>query len=166
LAVEEFSIVGDLLRIKPEYQYKLEYDSRKYKVSLDSPKIPKKTAERMVIDDVIEDNTSEISYDIRIRKMSIIPKPGEIRIRHSSLVFVPKWIIKLKCEDVVYLKEILAASGTAIVNEMLLCPKDFSSWRRWDWKKSVYATCEKCGKAYCENHLQKVNNRFICLEHE
>ena len=54
------------------------------------PKVPLKPAERMILEEIVEDNTQDISYDMKFsngrvekREMTVVPKYNEIR-RNSN----------------------------------------------------------------------------------
>jgi hypothetical protein len=59
--------------------------------------------------------------------MTIIPKKSNIIIKKSSLIYVPIWTIGIQSKDIIYRRRAMAASNTMIVDEIALCPKDFSS---------------------------------------
>ena len=73
---------------------------------------------------------------IEDRKMTIIPKRGEIMIRKASLVHIPKWVITFKAKEFIYARKILAASNTKLMDELEYCPKHFSRWKVWEGKRS------------------------------
>ncbi len=119
--------------INPEYKLAIEVEDTPYSVNISKPKVSEKAAQHMVIDEIIEEYTQEISYEVRNskgkkeeRRMTVIPRRGDIRFRLSSLIYVPKWIANLKAKDITYNRQILASSGTVIMNELSLCPKHCS----------------------------------------
>jgi hypothetical protein len=59
-------------------------------VNILEPKVPLKPAERMILEEIVEDNTQDISYDMKFsngrvekREMTVVPKYNEIR-RNSN----------------------------------------------------------------------------------
>ena len=66
------------------------------------PKLQARAAKIMILGEIIEDNTKDISYKMKFadgrvedREMRIIPKQSEIRITRTALVHHPKWVSKL-----------------------------------------------------------------------
>jgi RNA polymerase-binding transcription factor DksA len=66
--------------------------------------------------------------------------------------------------DNTYTREALAASNTILIAEIALCPKEFFA-RIMAVDKQTYAICERCGSAYCSNHINRVNNSYYCKDH-
>ena len=126
----------------------------------------------MVLGEIVEDNTKNITYKMKFangrtedREMRVTPKQSEIRITKTALVHLPKWVINFKAKEVIYTRKIMAASNTKLMDELEFCPKHFSRWKVWQGKKPVYAICDTCGAAYCEDHISKVNDIYYCGEH-
>jgi hypothetical protein len=170
--IEEISVIHDLLNITPEFHYEARRTS-KYILEVLEPKLPAKAAKSMILEEIIENNTKNISYKKKFadgrtedREMRIIPKQSEIRIASIALVYLPKWTVKFKAKEVIYTRKILAASNTKLMNELEYCPKHFSRWKVWQGKKATHAICDTCGAAYCEDHLSTVNNIYYCEEHK
>ena len=97
--------------------------------------------------------------------MTIIPRKSYIVIKKSSLVYVPIWVISIQSKGITYRRRAIAASKTLIVDELALCPKDFSSLKIWGEKKSPVALCETCDTSLCVDHLYKNNGEHYCKEH-
>ena len=53
--------------------------------------------------------------------------------------------VRNQSKSITYRKRALAASKTVLVDEMSLCPKDFSSLKIWGKKKSTHGL----GSTYC-----------------
>jgi hypothetical protein len=169
--IEQDLIIHDLKTFKPELQYKIE-ETPDYSITKLDCRVPFKVAKRMVLEKVIEDNTKEIYYKVKLSKdkteertMTIIPKHDDIWIKRSSLVYVPKWVINIKSKMVTYKRTAIAASNTTLVDEIALCPKDFSVLKVWVKPRPTYALCKQCGGAFCLDHISKVDYSYYCEEH-
>jgi hypothetical protein len=57
----------ELSSIESEYKYKIE-SSNDYNIIIHESKVPEKAARKMVIEDIIEDNTTKISYEMKDSK--------------------------------------------------------------------------------------------------
>ena len=132
-----------------------------------------RAAQYNVINKVIEDNTKEVGYTIRVardrvqrKKMPIIPKPYEVNIKRITLVYVPKWSMDIEGENSAYTRKSLAASRTVLVDTISICPKHFSLGKVQLRKKNTHAACDICGSAYCEDHIYHADGRFYCDKHK
>ncbi|MDP9288129.1 MAG: hypothetical protein M3P08_08020 [Thermoproteota archaeon] len=169
--MEEIQVIRDLTNIEPEFRYKTPR-TLNYNLEVLEAKVPIKAAKSMIVAEIIEDNTQDISYKMKFadgrredREMTIIPKPVEIRISKASLIHIPKWVVIFKAKEFIYVRRILAASNTKLMDELEYCPKHFSRWKVWEGKRPNYAICNVCGGAYCEDHISKVNDVYLCEEH-
>ncbi|MDR4491609.1 MAG: restriction endonuclease [Candidatus Nitrosocosmicus sp.] len=170
-SIENGHIYNELTNIDPKIHYKLK-DTPDYSIQVLEPTLSMKTANYIVFDKIIEDNIKEISYKIKNSRgeseektMTIIPKKSDIIIKKSLLIYVPIWVLAMQSKEITYAKRALAASKTILVDEMALCPKDFSSLKIWGKKKSTHALCETCGTALCEDHIERYKEVFYCKEH-
>lgn len=169
--MEENTVIHDLLHIKPEFHYEIPRFPN-YLLEVLEPILPAKAAKSMILAEIVEDNTKNITYKMKFvngrtedREMRVTPKQSEIRITKTALVHLPKWVIIFKAKEVIYTRKIMAASNTILMDELEFCPKHFSRWKVWQGKKPVYAVCDTCGSAYCEDHINKVNETYYCGEH-
>src|SRR2546422_6471151 len=156
--IEEIQVIRDLTNIKPEFPYKAQRTSN-YDLEVLEAKVPIKAAKSMIVAEIIEDHTQNISYKMKFadgrkedREMTIIPKRGEIRFSKASLVHVPKWVVIFKAKEFIYARKISAASNMKLMDQLEYCPKHFSRWKVWHGKRPTYAICDVCGAAYCEDH--------------
>lgn len=170
-SIENSHIHAELTTIAPKFHYKLK-NTPDYSIHPLEPTLPLKTANYIVLEKIIEENIKDISYkvknsrgDTEEKNMTIIPKKSDIVIKKSLLIYVPIWVLEIQSKSITYAKRALAASKTILVDEMSLCPKDFSSLKIWGRKKSTHAVCETCGIALCEDHLEKCKEEFYCKEH-
>jgi hypothetical protein len=74
-------------------------------------------------------------------------------------------VVIFKAKEFIYARKILAASNTKLMDELEYCPKHFSRWKVWEGKRPCYAICDACGGAYCEDHISKVKDVYLCEEH-
>lgn len=137
------------------------------------PKVPPKAAKTMILGEIIENNTKDVTFKMKFvdgrtedREMRIIPKQSEIRIVKIALVHLPKWTVHFKAKEVVYTRKILAASNTKLMDELEYCPKHFSRWKVWQGKKPTHAICDTCGSAYCGDHISLLDDNYYCEEHK
>jgi hypothetical protein len=166
--IEEIRVIHDLLNIKPEFHYEARRISN-YILEVLEPILPAKAAKSMILGEIVEDTTKDISYKMKFadgrienREMRVIPKQSEIRITKTALVHLPKWVVNFKAKEVLYTRKILATSNTKLMDELEYCPKHFSRWKVWQGKKPIYAICDICGAEYCEDHISKVNDIYYC----
>lgn len=170
-AREQRQVIKDLLEIKPQLQYKVQ-QTRNYDVTRLRYLVSFKSARWNVIHRIVDENTKEITYRIRVsrdniatRKMAIIPKYYEVRIKKLSLVYVPKWIMDIESGQFTYSRRTLAASRSIIQDTISICPKHFSLGNLRIIKKATYAVCEICGGAFCADHITKAGDIYYCPEH-
>lgn len=145
-------IIQDLTTIKssPKTIVRNESSLDPYQVVLVEPQVPINAAQRMMLEEIIEDTKAK--YD-------------DVRLRNSSLIYVPKWIINFQTKNgkKSYRRKALAASNTVIIDEIKLCPKEVLARIRPS-RKFTYAVCEQCGNVYCRSHIRKRNNSYHCKD--
>jgi Holliday junction resolvase len=146
--MEKTQIMLDLKNIQWTSQYKIEHSS-KYAINKLECKLPANAAERMVIEEVVQEKNVQ---------------DDDVMIRKPSLIYVPKWLINIKSKDTSYRREVLPASETVIIDEIAFCPKEYSEKRRSS-KKKTYAICELCGRAYCSSHIVPIDDSYYCEKH-
>jgi hypothetical protein len=128
--------------------------------------------EKTVMRNIISRNTKEISYRIKKRKgkteerkMQIVPKHKEIEIKRKSLVYVPKWNITLRSGDFEYKQKALAAPNIFITDEIISCLMHSSFAKLWNRQKKTTAVCEICGRAFCSEHIFRIDQMYYCKDH-
>lgn len=151
-----------------------EYEIRKIK-----PNIGKREAKKLAILAIVDKNTREYEYEVKIgvdewgeeeyetRYYKFVPKQKEILLEYTRLIFVPKWEIEFNSGEHTYLREILAHSGRILTDSISICPKHvFKDTFKFS-KKSTIAVCEECGEALCEKHIFQcpICGRWYCEEH-
>lgn len=168
---EHSQICVDLKNIKPKIQYKLQ-ESPDYSINALEPSLSMKAATYIVIENIIDANTKDVSYDVKTSRgevekktMTIVPKKSDIAIKKSTLVYVPIWAIGIQAKGMTYRRRAMAASRTMVVDELALCPKDFSSLKIWGKKKPPVALCETCGVSLCAEHVYKNGEKQYCKDH-
>jgi hypothetical protein len=161
----------DLKYIKPKIQYKLQ-ENPDYTINKLEPSLSMKTATYIILEEIINTNIKEVSYDIKTSRgevekktMTIVPKKSDIAIKKSSLIYVPIWAIGIQSKDITYRRRAMAASKTMIVDELAICSKDFSPLKIWSKKKPPVALCETCGVSLCVDHICKNNEKHYCKDH-
>jgi hypothetical protein len=136
--------------MKPHYKYKIQ-STGEYAVIKHESKVPIDAARRIVKEEVVEEKR------VKYENVQIID-------RASSYIYVPKWVINIESGNNLYTREILAASNTFLMDEIAYCPHEFFARFR-SGKKETYAICERCGKAYCSKHIERICNSYFCREH-
>lgn len=169
--IENYQIYKELASIPPKIQYKIK-ENPDYQIKVLEPTLTMKTATYITLDKIIEANIQEKSYTVKNSRgekeektITLIPKKSDILIKKSMLVYVPIWIIETQSKSITYRKRVMASSKTVLMDEMSLCPKDFSTIKIWRKKKNVYAVCETCGLALCSDHIIESNKKYYCKEH-
>ncbi|HEX9677965.1 restriction endonuclease [Nitrososphaera sp.] len=167
---EEKQITEDLTTIRPERKYDV-YQTSEYFVSRLKPTVRTESAQRSVIEQVIDDTKREDSYDVRTRhgedsrNFFVIAKAHEVQIRKAQLIYVPKWTLDIESGQVTYMRKVLAASKTVLVDTISQCPRHFTIKDIQLVKKQTVALCELCGAAFCKDHISLVDGKYYCDEH-
>jgi hypothetical protein len=169
--LEHSQICLDLKNIKPKIHYKIQ-ENPDFSIKVLEPDLSIKTATIIILEKIIQTNIKEISYDVKTSKdefetktITIVPKKSDIVFKKSSLIYVPIWKIDISYQDMTYRREAMAASKTMILDEIKLCPKDFSSLKFWTKWKTTDVLCETCGIALCDDHLYQANGKYYCKDH-
>jgi hypothetical protein len=145
--IEKTEMIEGIKTIQWTSQYKIEYSSA-YAINKLECKLPPNAAERMVLEDVVRKKNAE---------------DDDVLIKESSLIYVPKWSINIRSKETLYRREVLAASETVLIDEIMFCPKEF--YEKRPSNKKTYAVCEECGWAYCYNHISLINDAYYCEKH-
>lgn len=169
--IEEMVTFRDVIRIKPEFRFNTDRTSRA-DIKVVEAKLPLKAAKSMILDEIVEDNIQDVSFKMKLangttedREMRIIPKYNEISLSRASLIRIPKWEVNFKAKGVTYTRKTMAASNTKLMDELEFCPRHFSRWKVWQRRKLTYAICDSCGSAFCEDHIRKINEVYLCDDH-
>jgi hypothetical protein len=169
--IENNHIYKELTSVVPKIHYKIK-ENPDYQIKVLEPTLTMKTATYIILEKIIESNIKEESYTIKNSKgekeektITIIPKKSDVLIKKSLLVYVPIWDIEIQSKSMIYRKRVMASSKTVLMDEMALCPKDFSTIKIWGKKKNVHAVCETCGIALCSDHILETNKKYYCKEH-
>lgn len=149
--IEKNQVIRVLRTMKAQPKYKIQ-NTGEYAVIKHESKIPIGAARRMVKEEIVEEN--------KVNHENV-----QTTDRADSCIYVPKWVINTESGNSVYTREILAASNTFLMDEITFCPHElFARFR--PGRKETYAVCERCGRAYCSKHIEKVNNCYFCKEHK
>jgi hypothetical protein len=169
--IETNQIIHDLKNIEPIRDHTLLLTSD-YGINIMDNKAPYSVVEKTVMRNIISRNTKENSYRIKKRKgkteerkMQIVPKHKEIEIKRKSLVYVPKWNITLRSGDFAYKRKALAAPNIFITDEITSCPMHSSFAKLWNRQKKTTAVCEICGRAFCSEHIFRIDQMYYCKDH-
>lgn len=169
----EDDVLAEQLEIEPIKNYKVrstdEYEVKKID---QNPEIERQF-KKIAILEIIQKNTKNISYtvetedDYELKEFKFVPKPKEITIISTRLVFVPKWEIIFVSGEYEYLKEIAASSGSTIIDTIFYCPEHFFRELLKIFRKKTIAVCEVCGKALCDEHIHQcpVCKKWLGVEH-
>ena len=169
--IERNQIIHDLKNVEPIRDHRLLLTSD-YGINIIDNKASLIVAEKAVMQDVIIRNTKQVSYKIRKRngkteerKLQIVPRRHEIGIERKSLVYVPKWNITFRSGDFEYKRMALAASCIIIADEIALCHMHSLLAKIWNRHKRTIAVCEICGRAFCNDHIFRINQMYYCKDH-
>jgi hypothetical protein len=169
--VEQNQIIADLICYEPIINYELQ-KSEDYSIEIESPQLSTTIVKNTILERIIEKNIKEIFYNVnksnnKVETKSIIisPKKKDIVFRKLSLIYVPIWDIGIQSNTIKYRRRAFATSKTITLDEIALCPKDFSTIKIWGKKKSTYALCETCGISLCMDHIHKHNEKYYCHDH-
>ena len=96
-----------------------------------------------MLGEIIDKNTKEIFYNVRksngnveTKSITVIPKKKDIILRKLSLIYVPIWNIEIQSNTITYRRKAFAASSTITLDEIAICPKDFSALKIWNKKRN------------------------------
>jgi len=149
---EKNQTIDDLMTVQPVTNYKMK-QTGEYGLEIKQALIHQNAAERMVLEQVVQDTKS---------------KHHEVSINGSLLIFVPRWSTSIKSRetDRHYSRQALAASRTVLCDEIELCSKDYSSsiLRKSEIRKT-FAACDRCGQVLCRQHIKMVDGHYFCDEH-
>ncbi|MFZ0554059.1 MAG: hypothetical protein WBL67_14560 [Nitrososphaeraceae archaeon] len=122
-----------------------------YTLEISQARIHQSAAERIVMEQVVEDTKS---------------KHHEVIISGSLLIFVPKWSTTIQFKDCRYTRQALAASKTILLDEIEFCSRDYlsSSLLRKPEVRKTFAVCDDCGMVLCRKHILVVDERYVCSE--
>jgi hypothetical protein len=143
--------IFDLNAIQPVMNYKMK-QTGEYTLEIKQARVHQNAAERIVIEQVVEDTQS---------------KHHEVIISGSLLIFVPKWSTTIQFKDGHYTRQALAASKTILLDEIEFCSRDYlsSSFLRKPEVRKTFAACEDCGLVLCRKHILVLDERYVCSEH-
>jgi hypothetical protein len=122
---------------------------------------------KIVRDEIVSNNEIRTSYtDANQRSIPIIvrPKPSDVRIPRTDIVYVPIWSVTFTLGNKSYNRAYFAYDGTTITDEMRNCSL---------CKNLTIAICTECYSTICENHKEKCSkcdaiicekNANICIE--
>lgn len=167
--VERNQIIDDLRNIEPIYKHLVTMNPD-FNVNIIEDKVSLRISEKLVLQQIKADNTTDVSYTIKSkskgkiepRKMKVVPTYNNISIKRRCLIYIPKWVIIFKAGSIPYKRKVLAASNRVVVDEIAFCPKHFSLAKIWTIKKQTYAVCEICGTAYCIDHIFNIDGSYYC----
>jgi hypothetical protein len=160
---EDKIVSEDLMTIMPISQPVLE--TTDYNVSVAEPSVSEEDSVKIVKNYVVEKNTQEVDYEIKIRgewetrSITVVPHLKEVNIRGQRLVYVPKWSLQYESGDRSFERRFVASSGKPIEDELSRCEKCSIL------KKRPISVCEICGVPLCEKHSYQEENRWLCEDH-
>lgn len=160
---EDKLVTEDLMTIIPISQPV--FRTPDYDVSVAEPSVTNEDAVRSVKDYVVEKNTREVNYEVKIRgewetrSIRIVPHLNEVNLRGQKLVYVPKWLLQYESGDRSFERRFVASSGKTIEDEISRCEKCGIL------KKKPVSVCEICGVPLCEKHSHQEQGRWLCEDH-
>jgi hypothetical protein len=99
--------------------------------------------------------------DVETKSITLIPKKNNIVFKKLYLIYVPIWNIEIESNTTTYRRSAFAASNTITLDEIALCPRDFSTLKIWNRKRATHALCQICGIALCIDHIHKHNEKMV-----
>lgn len=162
-------VTEDLLSNTPTRSH-IETQTTDYLISKLKPEISDKAAVKTVAANVVERNTRDEHYEVRVgrdkiekRKFTITPKLSEVSAK-VFLIHVPVWDIEFESGQSIYSRRIVASSDRVLSDSLVHCPEhsQLGGIRR----VSPKAVCEVCGRLGCEKHiLTSTDGHYFCYEH-
>ncbi len=174
----EDDALTEQLKIEPVENYEIR-STDEYEVRRINPSIYENQAKKIALSNILSRNTFDITYEVKKskaditeyeqRKFKFVPKPKEVMILTTRLIFVPKWEIKFASGEHEYFREVFASSGDMPVNTIAYCPKHLirEIFKIEIFRKKTIAVCEICGKALCDEHIHQcsVCKKWLGVEH-
>lgn len=168
------------LKHVPDHDYRIPTSDEYQSIKID-PKISKHIAKENAISSIIYTNTKTFNYDVKdkrkkkddfdfefpeTRDITIVPKKGDITIKETQIVHVPKWDIEFISGETIYRREVIGHKGTIIADPIGHCPKHKIIGLEL-FKKNTLAVCETDGKALCKDHVFQCPTckKWNCDEH-
>ncbi len=168
------------LKHEPEHDYHIPMTSEYQSIQID-PKVSKHIAKENAINSIIYTNTKTFEYEVKskrrknddfdfefpeTRDFTIVPKKGDITIKETQLVHVPKWDVEFVSGEKIYRREVIGHKGTIISDAISQCPKHKIIGLEL-FNKNTIAVCEIDGKALCKDHVFQCPTckKWNCDEH-
>ncbi|MDE2588656.1 MAG: restriction endonuclease [Patescibacteria group bacterium] len=138
-----------------------------FTVTIEEPRININEIIKIIKDDIVSQNEIRTTYtDANQQRRQIIvrPKPSDIRIPRTDIIYVPIWSVTFQFGNKSYKRTYFAYDGTTITDEMANCSI---------CKNPTTAICTECYSTICEKHMEKCsvcdailceNNAHICIE--
>ncbi|CAG0998702.1 MAG: restriction endonuclease [Candidatus Methanoperedens sp.] len=169
------------LKHVPDHDYPIPTTDEYQSIKIDS-KISKLIAKENAIGSIIYTNTKTFNYELKgkrkknddfdfelfpeTRDFTIVPKKGDITIKETQIVHVPKWDIEFISGETIYRREVIGHKGTIIADPIGHCPQHKIIGLEL-FKKNTLAVCEIDGKALCKDHVFQCPSckRWNCEDH-
>lgn len=136
------------------------------KINKHEPSKSQKNVEFTVRQAVIEENTQNIKYTVRGRrgendkeeKYMYVPSPNTVQL-NSEVIWIPRLEIEFMSKEYDYLRVVLPASDTILVDEIAECKHILK-------KRRTFAVCDVCGVAKCEKDIvADGSEEYFCKKH-
>src|ERR687892_2382212 len=100
-------------------------------------------------DEIVLDVTLPISLEYTEAIKININNPSTVKISKADLEFYPYYVIEYKIDI-----QRIDPSG-----------KKHSLAKIWNRHKRTIAVCEICGRAFCNDHIFRINQVYYCKDH-
>jgi len=124
-------VTEDILGLTAQSRYSI-VQSNDFSVSKIKPEIDERAARRIVAQQVVQDNVTQVDYEVRVtrgeyekHKMNVTPRLSEVAANRISLIYVPSWDLEFESGNKTYSRTILASSGRTIEDEIAICPEHY-----------------------------------------
>lgn len=168
------------LKYEPDHDYRIPITNEYQSIQID-PKISKHIARENAINSIIYANTASFEYEIKSKRrksddfsfdfpehknFTIVPKKGDITIKETQIVHVPKWDVEFISGEKIFRREVIGHKGTIISDTINQCPQHKIIGLELIKKNSI-AVCETDGKALCKDHVFQCPSckKWNCDEH-
>ncbi|MCX9085670.1 MAG: restriction endonuclease [Candidatus Methanoperedens sp.] len=168
------------LKHESDHDYRIQITDEYQSIQID-PKISKHIARENAIGSIIYANTKTFNYEVKGKKrksddfdfdfpetrdFTIVPKKGDIIIKDTQIIHVPKWDIEFISGEKIYRREVIGHKGTIISDSISHCPQHKIIGLEL-FKKNTKAVCETDGKALCKDHVFQCPTckKWNCDEH-
>ena len=165
-------LMEEIVQHQPTKEYTITV-GQDYQITKSKAEYSNREMNRIALEYIVQKYTSTVPYTVQkkdqfpeLRSMDIVPKRDEIKLLSGEIVLTPKWIVHFNALGTIFTREMFACSGNILEDTIRYCPNHLKMGML-SVKKNTKAICEKCGKAYCTDHISQcqICKAWFCDNH-